>query len=130
MIYNPCAQAITNLVPNAQFSVTDVFNGFKWNPVLDSNGNRTGAYDNIPLNVTWNDDRPFPEKTTLDAEFAKVVEAYKNTEYQRLREPEYPSTADLADAMYWQSQGDDSKMTAYLAAVAAVKQKYPKPESV
>ena len=51
---------------------------------------------------------------------------WEATEYQRLRKPEYPPLADLADALYWQSQGDESKMTAYLAAVDAVKQKYPK----
>ena len=40
---------------------------------------------------------------------------------------EYPPMTDLADALYWQSKGDESKMTAYLAAVEAVKLKYPKP---
>ena len=52
---------------------------------------------------------------------------YDALEYQRLRAPEYPSAGELADAIYWQSQGDNSKMEAYLAAVEAVKIKYPKP---
>jgi len=34
--------------------------------------------------------------------------------------------SDFVDAMYWQARGDDTKMTAYLAAVDAVKAKYPK----
>jgi hypothetical protein len=44
----------------------------------------------------------------------------------RLRKQEYPPVEDLADALYWQSRGDPSKMTAYLARVDAVKKKFPK----
>lgn len=44
----------------------------------------------------------------------------------RLRQAMYPPLADLADAIYWQSQGDNSKLNAYNAAVAAVKAKFPK----
>jgi len=43
-----------------------------------------------------------------------------------LRRAQYPPLADLADALFWQSQGDDTKMDAYIAAVAAVKQRFPK----
>lgn len=43
-----------------------------------------------------------------------------------LRRANYPPLADLADALYWQSRGDDSKLRAYHAAVAAVKEQYPK----
>lgn len=51
----------------------------------------------------------------------------KHTEdVSKLRRDAYPPLADLADALYWQSQGDDSKMEAYNAAVAAVKAKFPK----
>jgi hypothetical protein len=60
------------------------------------------------------------------AELSRLEEEYQLKEYQRQRQSEYPPLADLADAMYWQAQGDDSKMTAYLAAVQAVKDKYPK----
>jgi hypothetical protein len=51
---------------------------------------------------------------------------FNSTEYQRNREKEYPPLADLADALYWQAQGDETKMTAYVAKCEAVKQKYPK----
>ena len=44
-----------------------------------------------------------------------------------LRKSEYPSAGDLGDAIYHQSQGDDTKMTAYNAKVKAVKDKYPLP---
>ena len=39
----------------------------------------------------------------------------------------YPPLADLADALYWQSRGDASKLSAYLAACATVKSTYSKP---
>jgi hypothetical protein len=58
--------------------------------------------------------------------YNQVANEWNNTVYQRSRQPEYPPLADLADALYWQAQGDESKMTAYLAAVQAVKDKYPK----
>ena len=43
-----------------------------------------------------------------------------------LRAKAYPSQADLADAIYWQARGDNSKMEAYLAKCDAVKVMYPK----
>jgi hypothetical protein len=69
-----------------------------------------------------------PTNDEIIAEVEKRQAEVEFTAYQRLRKSEYPPLADLADAMYWQSQGDDSKMQAYLAAVQAVKDKYPKPE--
>lgn len=43
-----------------------------------------------------------------------------------LRRKAYPPITELADALYWQSQGDQSKMDAYLAKVKAVKDRFPK----
>ncbi len=43
-----------------------------------------------------------------------------------LRRAAYPPLADFADAMYWQAQGDETKLSAYLAAVEAVKLRFPK----
>ena len=43
-----------------------------------------------------------------------------------LRRAEYPPLADLADALYWQTQGDETKMTAYLEKIQAVKERFPK----
>jgi hypothetical protein len=51
----------------------------------------------------------------------------KAIDYRELRMLEYPSLSDFSDALYWQEQGDPSKMDLYLAKVAAVKYKYPKP---
>ena len=59
---------------------------------------------------------------------AAVEKALNATQYQRDRQPEYPSLTDLADALYWSKQGDNTKLDEYYAACAAVKAKYPKPE--
>jgi hypothetical protein len=69
---------------------------------------------------------PIPSKEDIKLRADQLESAWQFLEYQRLRKTEYPPLADLADAIYWQSQGDDSKMTAYLAAVQAVKDQYPK----
>jgi hypothetical protein len=56
-----------------------------------------------------------------------AVQAYIDANaYKGLRQKEYPSLTDLADALYHQSKGDETKLTAYLAKCEAVKQKYPK----
>jgi hypothetical protein len=69
--------------------------------------------------VTWDQ---------VSAKLAELEADYTATEYQRQRAPEYPGIADLADALYWNSTGDSSKLDEYYAACAAVKAKYPKPE--
>lgn len=46
--------------------------------------------------------------------------------YQEMRKAEYPSLADFADAMYWDSRGDSSKLLTYLAQCEQVKVKFPK----
>jgi hypothetical protein len=50
-------------------------------------------------------------------------------EILELRKAAYPPLSELADAMYWASHGDSSKMDAYLAAVEQVKLQYPKPQA-
>ena len=56
-----------------------------------------------------------------------TVQAYIDANaYISKRAPEYPPLTDLADALYHQSKGDETKLTAYLAKCEAVKQKYPK----
>lgn len=47
----------------------------------------------------------------------------------KLRSIAYPPFEVLADALFHQSNGDNTKMLAYLAAVEAVKAKYPKKTS-
>tara|TARA_Y100000401_G_scaffold115366_1_gene118965 strand:- start:564 stop:854 length:291 start_codon:yes stop_codon:yes gene_type:complete len=47
--------------------------------------------------------------------------------YQDTRRPLYPSLKDFADAMYWNSKGDSTKLEAYYAACEKVKTDNPKP---
>ena len=69
-----------------------------------------------------------PTKAEVDAEVLRLTNEW-NTKQLNIglqRQGEYPPLADFADAMYWSSKGDDSKLTAYYAACDAVKTKYPK----
>ena len=68
------------------------------------------------------------DQALVDAAAAEIQAELDATQYQRDRQPEYPALADLADALYWSNQGDNTKLDEYYAAVSAVKTKYPKPE--
>ena len=69
------------------------------------------------------------DQALVDAAAAEIQAELDATQYQRDRQPEYPDLADLADALYWSNQGDNTKLDEYYAAVSAVKTKYPKPEA-
>ena len=47
--------------------------------------------------------------------------------YKDTRQLLYPSLGDFADAMYWNSKGDSTKLKAYYAACEKVKTDNPKP---
>jgi hypothetical protein len=49
-------------------------------------------------------------------------------DYVKRRTQEYPDLAELADALYWESKGDKTKMIAYIAKCDKVKTKFPKPK--
>lgn len=78
---------------------------------------KLGSKWNIRINK-WEDVRNSDEKA-----------AAKEFETQAARYAGYPSLGDFADAMYWQSKGDNSKLNDYFAKCEAVKQKYPKPNN-
>ena len=67
------------------------------------------------------------DQALVDAAAAELAAEAAATQYQRDRQPEYPSLADLADALYWSNQGDNTKLDEYYEKVSAVKTKYPKP---
>lgn len=99
-------KALTNLRPGAGWSLTnDQYNGLIWQ---DTN------YDQ-------------PSALEVTAEIARLRLEYTNTEYQRLRAPEYPPITDYLDGVV---KGDQAQMQAYIDACQAVKDKYPKPEGV
>tara|TARA_Y100000004_G_scaffold98087_1_gene109895 strand:+ start:820 stop:1170 length:351 start_codon:yes stop_codon:yes gene_type:complete len=51
----------------------------------------------------------------------------ENDSYKSKRRAEYPPLEDFADAMYWNSKGDSTKLEAYYAACEKVKTDNPKP---
>lgn len=59
-------------------------------------------------------------RATLDSDYAKI-------KYKDDRQPLYPPLADFADAMYWNSKGDSTKLEAYYEACEKVKTDNPKP---
>ena len=101
MIYN--IEAIAKAYPNA-VSISGKYGAF------DADGNK------IEL-----------DQALVDAAAAEIQAELDATQYQRDRQPEYPALADLADALYWSNQGDNTKLDEYYAKVSAVKTKYPKP---
>jgi len=77
---------------------------------LDASGNKVSI---VQSNVD-------AARTTLNTEAAAIA-------YQSVRKPLYPSLGDFADAMYWNSKGDSTKLEAYYAACEKVKTDNPKP---
>tara|TARA_R100000773_G_C4214372_1_gene113323 strand:- start:285 stop:629 length:345 start_codon:yes stop_codon:yes gene_type:complete len=67
------------------------------------------------------------DKTKLEAEIKKIQGELDALKYQDDRRRAYPNIGDFADAMYWNSKGDSSKLTAYYAACEKVKTDNPKP---
>ena len=87
------------------------------NAVIIDDG--TGAYkaDGSKIDLVQSDIDA--ARVTLNAEAAA-------TAYQSVRQPLYPLLADFADAMYWNSKGDSTKLEAYYAACEKVKTDNPK----
>ena len=79
-----------------------------------------GAFDKDGNSVTLVQSKIDAARTTLNNEAAAIA-------YQSTRQPLYPPLGDFADAMYWNSKGDSSKLTAYYAACEKVKTDNPKP---
>lgn len=99
-------QAIISLVPVASFTIDG---------------------DQVYENIQWlSTGHSIPSKLEVEAEVIRLTTEYQATRYRRQRAPEYPPLADLADALYWQANGDNSKMEDYLSRVESVKNKYPK----
>ena len=80
----------------------------------------TGAFDKDYKPITLEQSKIDAARTTLDADAAAIA-------YQSVRQPLYPSLGDFADAMYWNSKGDSTKLEAYYAACEKVKTDNPKP---
>ena len=80
----------------------------------------SGAVDKDGKSVNLDSSLVAKARTEIDEEYAKV-------KYKDDRKPLYPPLEDFADAMYWNSKGDSSKLTAYYEACEKVKTDNPKP---
>ena len=76
----------------------------------------TGVFDKDGKSITL-------EQSKIDAARVEL----DKLKYKFTRQPLYPSLGEFADAMYWNSKGDSSKLTAYYAACEKVKTDNPKP---
>ena len=80
----------------------------------------SGAVDKDGKSVSLDSSLVAKARTEIDEEYAKV-------KYKDDRKPLYPPLEDFADAMYWNSKGDSTKLEAYYAACEKVKTDNPKP---
>ena len=72
--------------------------------------------------VTWHDGNPTNiTEEQIAAKLTELRAEYDTKEYQRLREPEYPTVQELVVALY-----DTDDKSAIEAKRAEVKAKYPK----
>ena len=98
-------KALLNLRPGAIWSMSgDDYSGLEWLDTVQTK----------------------PTVEEVEQEVKRLQQAWAAFEYQQLRASEYPPLQDLADALYWQAQGNSQPMTDYLTACQAVKARYPK----
>ena len=91
MTYIPyLAEILQILRPNSAYSITS------------RAGQQEVVYDE-------NNELPYPTEAELLAAQETYLAQKTATQYQRDRKPEYPDLADLADALYWSNQGDNTK---------------------
>jgi len=79
-----------------------------------------GAFDKDGKAVNLDQSKIDSARATLNSEASAIA-------YKSVRQPLYPSLGDFADAMYWNSKGDSTKLEAYYAACEKVKADNPKP---
>mgnify|MGYP001183077265 CR=1 FL=1 len=93
---------------------------YKSHPTVVTIDDSAGAFDKDGNSVTLEQSKIDAARTTLNTEAAAIA-------YQSVRQPLYPSLGEFADAMYWNSKGDSTKLEAYYAACEKVKTDNPKP---
>ena len=93
---------------------------YKSHPTVVTIDDSAGAFDKDGNSVTLEQSKIDAARTTLNTEAAAIA-------YKSVRQPLYPSLGEFADAMYWNSKGDSTKLEAYYAACEKVKTDNPKP---
>lgn len=75
--------------------------------------------------LEWNDLPDLkPTPNEIETAYNTQEENWNNTEYQRLRQKEYPNFIEYLDGVV---KGNQDQIQAYIDNCNAVKQKYPKP---
>ena len=93
------------------------------------NGNWYGYTDNtnqVYANLIVLDGGSKPTESEVNAGLKSLQDNYDAQEYVRKRVGQYPPLQDFADAMYWNSKGDSTKLEAYYGACEKVKTDNPK----
>jgi len=93
---------------------------YKSHPTVTSIDDASGAFDKDGKLVSLDQSKINSARATLNSEASAIA-------YKSVRQPLYPSLGDFADAMYWNSKGDATKLEAYYAACEKVKTDNPKP---
>tara|TARA_R100000406_G_scaffold14072_1_gene8928 strand:- start:2045 stop:2353 length:309 start_codon:yes stop_codon:yes gene_type:complete len=93
---------------------------YKSHSTVVSINDELGAFDEDGKSVTLDQSKIDAARVAIDSDYAKV-------KYKDDRKPLYPSLGEFADAMYWNSKGDSTKLEAYYAACEKVKTDNPKP---
>jgi len=70
--------------------------------------------------ITWHNGTEVISKSDIQAKQAELKAAYDAKEYQRKREPEYPSIADQLDDIY------HNGVAGWKTTIKVTKDKYPK----
>jgi hypothetical protein len=78
--------------------------------------------------INWLNGTPEISKADIIAKQAELKTAYDAKEYQRQREPEYPTIGDQLDLL-WHAIDDGTldKTSDFYTSLKATKDKYPKP---
>ena len=76
--------------------------------------------------ITWLDDRPQPDRATVEAKIAELQADYDAKQYQRDRK--YPNLGEQFDLLFKDiNEGTLDKTGGFYTAIKAVKDAHPKP---
>jgi hypothetical protein len=107
-------QAIRRLVPTAEYTIQ----GETINWYIDQETNEW-----VSDNFVWLSKYiPKPTKEQIEQALLAANDEWQESQYRRLRQPEYPPIGDQLDAL-WKGGAEAEAM---LARIQAVKNKYPK----
>jgi len=76
--------------------------------------------------IIWEEGATIPDEADVVARADELEAIAAANIHQDKRAMAYPSLRELADALYWQAKGDNTKMDEYIAQCDAVKEMFPK----